>query len=156
MVVTVIQIKRLIETGTKLKAIASITLDNLVVIHDIKVLDDGNSLFLAMPSKAVKAAGFKDIIVHPINTETRQAFERLIFSAYNASIKEGKVYIDVKMKYDEIDNIFTQSSEEYEVVSFNDEFRNAHPQEPKYIAKKSNSFSQEKPKTNSFIKWLKS
>ena len=81
MLITAIQVRRLENTGTKLKGIASITLDNMIVIHDIKILKNNDVMFLAMPSKEVKARSFKDI-VHPINSATRQVIERLIFTAY--------------------------------------------------------------------------
>lgn len=81
MLITAIQVRRLENTGTKLKGIASITLDDMIVIHDIKILKNNDVMFLAMPSKEVKARSFKDI-VHPINSATRQVIEKLIFAAY--------------------------------------------------------------------------
>lgn len=81
MLITAIQVRRLENTGTKLKGIASITLDDMIVIHDIKILKNNEVMFLAMPSKEVKARTFKDI-VHPINSATRQVIEKLIFAAY--------------------------------------------------------------------------
>ena len=73
MIITAVRIKRMENTGSKLKGIASITLDNMIVIHDIRILEGNSARFLAMPSKAVRAGVFKDI-VHPISSEVRIAF----------------------------------------------------------------------------------
>lgn len=55
MLITAIQIRRTENSGTKMRGIASINLDNVVVIHDIKVLEADGKAFLAMPSKQTKA-----------------------------------------------------------------------------------------------------
>ena len=55
---------------SKLKAIASIIIDDCFVIHDIKVIEGNDEVFIAMPSRKTPDGEFKDI-AHPINTETR-------------------------------------------------------------------------------------
>lgn len=65
----------------KLKAYVSITLDGCFVIRDLKVIDGGDGLFVAMPSKRRKDGTFKDI-AHPLNAETRERFENTILDEY--------------------------------------------------------------------------
>lgn len=60
-----------------MRGIVSINLDNMIAIHDIKILQNNDDLFLAMPNRNTKAGGFKDS-VHPINAEVREAVERII------------------------------------------------------------------------------
>ena len=62
---------KLIESTGKLKAIAAVTIDGCFVVHDIKILQGTDSLFIAMPSRKAVDGTYKDI-VHPLNTETRE------------------------------------------------------------------------------------
>ena len=65
----------------KLKAVASVTIDNCFVIHDVKVLEGNEDFFIAMPSKKTPDGEYKDI-VHPINTETREMLRTSILAEY--------------------------------------------------------------------------
>ena len=94
MLITAIQIRRIENSGTKMRGVASINLDNMVVIHDIKVLEADGKSFLAMPSKQTKVGTFKDM-VHPINVRVREAFETLIIGGYEKAEKEGYTKIDL-------------------------------------------------------------
>ena len=67
----------------RMKAVASVTFDNEFVIHDIKVIESQNGLFIAMPSRKTPNGEFKDI-AHPINAETREKIQKAILDAYNA------------------------------------------------------------------------
>lgn len=93
MLITAIQIRRMENSETKMRGVASINLDNMVVIHDIKVLNADGKAFLAMPSKQTKVGTFKDV-VHPINASVREAFERLIIGGYEKAEKDGYTKID--------------------------------------------------------------
>ena len=73
---------RKVNSENRMKAVASITFDNEFVVHDIKVIESQNGLFIAMPSRKTPNGEFKDI-AHPINAETRKEFEDAIFEAYN-------------------------------------------------------------------------
>jgi stage V sporulation protein G len=64
-----------------MKAIVSVTFDNEFVVHDIKVIDGQNGLFIAMPSRKTPDGEFKDI-AHPINTETREKIQAAILAEY--------------------------------------------------------------------------
>ncbi len=78
---------RKVESDSKLKAIASITIEDYFVIHDIKIIEGKDSLFIAMPSRKTKEGEYKDI-AHPINTETRTAMSETILAAYNKMLEE--------------------------------------------------------------------
>lgn len=73
---------RLVEKeGSKLKAIASITIDECFVVHDIKVIEGREGFFISMPSRKTPDGEYRDI-VHPINTETREQIINAILEAY--------------------------------------------------------------------------
>ena len=70
---------------SKLKAVASITIDDCFVIHDIKVIEGTEGYFIAMPSRKTGEGEYKDI-AHPINTETRQEVIDAVLEAYKTQI----------------------------------------------------------------------
>lgn len=88
MQVTDIRIRRIAKEG-KMKAIVSVTLDDAFVVHDIKVIEGEKGLFIAMPSRRASDGEFRDI-AHPINTETREHLQSLIFEKYTESLKESE------------------------------------------------------------------
>ena len=69
MQITDVRIRKVKNEG-KMKAIASITIDQEFVVHDIKVIDGENGLFIAMPSRKMSDGEFRDI-AHPLVSETR-------------------------------------------------------------------------------------
>ena len=75
---------RIVKNETsKIKASVSITIDDVFVVHDIKVIDDNNGgYFIAMPSRKTPDGEFKDI-VHPINTETREEIKAIVLKAFD-------------------------------------------------------------------------
>ena len=80
MQITDIRVRKIEKEG-KLKAVASITIDNEFVVHDIKVIDGEKGLFIAMPSKKTSDGEYRDI-AHPIKTEMREDLIKAILSAY--------------------------------------------------------------------------
>ena len=70
----------------KVKAYTSITFDNILVVHGIKILDGKKGIFVAMPSRR-SGDKFKDL-VHPLNTEFRKVIQDRILSEYEKTIKE--------------------------------------------------------------------
>lgn len=70
------------ENSNKMKAIASITIDGVFVVHDIKILEGEKGMFIAMPSRKLSDGEFRDI-AHPINTETREMLQEMILNKYN-------------------------------------------------------------------------
>jgi len=86
MEITEIKIYPVNEEGP-LKAYVSIVLDSGFAVHDLKVIQSDQRLFVAMPNKKDKSGIWRDI-VHPINQETRERFEKEILSRYQAIIAE--------------------------------------------------------------------
>lgn len=78
---------RKLSTDGKMKAIVSITFDDEFVIHDIKVIEGQNGLFIAMPSRKTPDGEFK-YIAHPINTDTREKIQISILDAYKKAVLE--------------------------------------------------------------------
>ncbi|MBP3345079.1 MAG: septation regulator SpoVG [Clostridia bacterium] len=71
----------------KLKGIASITIDECFVVHDVKIINGKDGLFISMPSKK-KADGEHTDIAHPIKTETREEIKTAVLDAYNKALSE--------------------------------------------------------------------
>lgn len=65
-----------------MKAVVSITFDNMFVVHDIKIIESKDKLFVAMPSRRTQDGEFKDI-AHPINSEMREVLQQEIIKKYN-------------------------------------------------------------------------
>lgn len=70
----------------KLKAFVTITIDNCLVIKDLKVIKGESSYFIAMPAKQTNGGRYMDI-VHPLNKETRLLFEEVILGEYERVTK---------------------------------------------------------------------
>lgn len=69
------------EDNYKVKGIASITIDDSFVVHDIKIIETQSGLYVAMPSRRMPSGEFKDI-AHPINAETRELIQKAILNEY--------------------------------------------------------------------------
>jgi stage V sporulation protein G len=76
---------RKIEKEGKMKAVASITIDDEFVVHDIKVIEGEKGLFIAMPSRKATDGEYKDI-AHPIRSETRALLQDKILEKYKTEI----------------------------------------------------------------------
>ena len=82
MKITEVRIRKVKKDDSKLKAVASITIDDVFVVHDIKVIDGNEGNFIAMPSRKTPDGEYKDI-VHPLNTETREMIRNVILAEYD-------------------------------------------------------------------------
>ncbi|WP_067729704.1 septation regulator SpoVG [Oceanobacillus damuensis] len=80
MEVTDVRLRR-VNTEGRMRAIASITLDQEFVVHDIRVIDGNSGLFVAMPSKRTPDGEFRDI-AHPINSGTRSKIQDAVLEEY--------------------------------------------------------------------------
>lgn len=78
---------RKVETDGRMKAIASITIDDEFVVHDIRVIDGNEGLFVAMPSKRTPDGEFRDV-AHPINSNARTKIQDAVLTAYYLSVEE--------------------------------------------------------------------
>ncbi|EAF2194480.1 septation protein SpoVG [Listeria monocytogenes] len=83
MEITDVRLRR-VETDGRMKAISSITIDGEFVIHDIRVIDGNEGLFVAMPSKRTPDGEFRDI-AHPINSGTRAKIQEAVLAAYEVA-----------------------------------------------------------------------
>lgn len=82
MQVTDVRIRKINNEG-KMKAVVSVTFDNCFVVHDIKIIEGQNGLFIAMPSRKTPEGEFKDI-AHPINQEMRDLVQKAVIEKYEA------------------------------------------------------------------------
>ncbi len=71
-----------VDGQNRLKAIAAITIDDCFVVHELRVIEGDNGLFVAMPSRKRSSGEYKDI-AHPINQETRKMIENKVIEVYN-------------------------------------------------------------------------
>jgi stage V sporulation protein G len=85
MEITDVRIRKVTDEG-KMKAIVSITFDEEFVVHDIKIIDGQNGLFIAIPSRKVNEGDFRDI-AHPILSETREKIKNAIFQEYEKTLQ---------------------------------------------------------------------
>ena len=86
MQITDIRVRKMYDEG-KMKAIVSVTFDDQFVVHDIKVIEGDNGIFIAMPSRKMPNNEFKDI-AHPINIETRTEIQEKVLKAYEEKLNE--------------------------------------------------------------------
>ena len=82
MEITDIRIKKVASEG-KMKAVASVTFDNAFAVHDVKVIEGLEKLFVAMPSRRTPDGEYRDI-AHPINSDMRNMLESKVLAAYDA------------------------------------------------------------------------
>ena len=85
MEITDLKIRKMMTDG-RLRAIVSITLDQMLAVHDIKVVQGESRLFVAMPSRKDEKGIFRDI-VHPISAQAREYLEKQILAAYQEQLR---------------------------------------------------------------------
>ena len=81
MKITSVTVRKIEKENSRMKGIASVLIDDCFAVHDIRIIEGDNGLFIAMPSRPVATGGYRDT-AHPINAETRQMFEKAILKAY--------------------------------------------------------------------------
>ena len=86
MKITDVKIRKLFDEGP-MKAIASVTFDGQLAVHDIKVINARDKFFIVMPSRKNPDGTFRDI-VHPINAASRNMLETAVINAYYEKLKE--------------------------------------------------------------------
>ncbi len=84
--ITDVRIRKINDEG-RMKAIVSITFDDEFVVHDIKIIDGQNGLFIAMPSRRMGEGDFRDI-AHPLSSEVREKIKTAIFAEYDRLLAE--------------------------------------------------------------------
>lgn len=84
--ITDVRVRKMMKESN-LKAVASITIDDDFVVHDIKVVEGEKGLFIAMPSRKAADGEYRDI-AHPINSATRSNIQELVLDAYEKVLME--------------------------------------------------------------------
>ena len=84
---TNVSIRKSDREDSRMKAIASVLLDDEFAVHDIRIIEGTKGLFIAMPSRKTSSGGYRDI-AHPISQEVRTMFEKEILDAYEKSLNE--------------------------------------------------------------------
>ena len=82
--ITDVRIRRIEEEG-RLKAVVSVTFDEEFVVHDMKIIDGDNGLFVAMPSRKSSDGVYRDI-AHPINGDMRSILMDAILEKYDQEL----------------------------------------------------------------------
>lgn len=86
MQITDVRVRKVTKEG-KMRAVVSITIDDVFVVHDIKVIEGDKGLFIAMPSRKAADGEYRDI-AHPITTEARAKIQELILEKYQEVASE--------------------------------------------------------------------
>lgn len=84
--ITDVRVRKVNDEG-KMKAVVSITFDDEFVVHDIKIIEGQNGLFIAMQSRKMGEGDFRDI-AHPLTSETRNRIKDAIFAEYEKTLSE--------------------------------------------------------------------
>ena len=87
MQITDLRVRKITKEG-KMKAVVSVTFDEIFVVHDIKVIEGEKGLFIAMPSRRSGDGEYRDI-AHPINSEMRDKLQKEILEKYEEAVKEN-------------------------------------------------------------------
>ena len=82
MQITSVNVRKIEKEGSRMKGIASVLLDDSFAVHDIRIIEGDNGLFLFFSSRKTATGGYRDID-HPINPDVRKMFEDAILKAYN-------------------------------------------------------------------------
>lgn len=82
MKVTSVNVHKIEKEGSRMKGIASIVLDDSFAVHDIRIIEGDNGLFIAMPSRKTATGNYRDI-AHPINPDVRQMLQDAILESYD-------------------------------------------------------------------------
>ena len=90
MKITDVRVRLVNKDDSKLKAVASITIDDCFVVHDVKIIDGNDGFFIAMPSRKTADGEFKDV-AHPIKSKTRNEIIESVLEAYKNEVAKAVV-----------------------------------------------------------------
>ena len=93
MQVTSVSVRKIEKEGSRMKGIASVLLDECFAVHDIRIIEGDNGLFIAMPSRKAGDGEYRDI-AHPINSETRDRIQKIILEKYEIALAEEEEDIE--------------------------------------------------------------
>ena len=87
--ITDVKVRLVGNEGGKLKGVATIVIDDSVAVHDIKLIEGNDGIFMAMPSKKMPDGEYKDL-VHAINSQTREYIKESVMNAYKKAVLEAQ------------------------------------------------------------------
>ncbi len=82
MQITSVSVHKVEKEGSRMKGKASVVIDDSFAVHDIRIIEGDNGLFIAMPSRKTATGAYRDI-AHPINPDARKLFQDAIIEEYN-------------------------------------------------------------------------
>ena len=85
MEITSVTVRKVDKEGSRMRGIASVLLDDSFAVHDIRIIEGENGLFIAMPSRKTSKGNYRDV-AHPITTECRKMFDDAILTEYQKQI----------------------------------------------------------------------
>ncbi len=88
--ITGIKVRKILDNG-RLRGIVSVTFDEVFAVHDIKIVQGGSRLFVAMPSRRDENGEYRDI-VHPITPQARERIEEQVLDAYLEEVSRRSQY----------------------------------------------------------------
>jgi stage V sporulation protein G len=86
MQITDIRVRKVFGDG-KLKAYVTVTFDDCFVVHNVKIIESSNGVFIAMPSRKTKTGEYKDV-AHPINPDFRAELQNKILEAFESGVDD--------------------------------------------------------------------
>ncbi len=93
MEITDIRVRKVAGEG-KLKAYVTVTFDDCLVVHNVKIIEGKNGVFIAMPSRKTRAGEYKDV-AHPINPEFRTELQTKILEKYDSGNVQDDLSVDL-------------------------------------------------------------
>jgi len=81
-----VKIRKMYDEG-RMKALVSVTIDDVFAVHDIKVIEGPQRVFVAMPSRKEDGGSFRDV-VHPITKEAREELEKAVLNSYYEALSQ--------------------------------------------------------------------
>lgn len=87
MEITSVKVRKIEKENSRMKGIASIVIDDSFAVHDIRIIEGDNGVFVAMPSRRTNTGGYRDI-AHPLNSDVRKLFQDKILEEYENPTEE--------------------------------------------------------------------
>ncbi len=82
MEITEVRLRRASGRG-RVRALASVTFDDALVVHGVQVIEGPSGLFVAMPARRTERGEYRDV-AHPVTAEARERLQRVVLEAFGA------------------------------------------------------------------------
>lgn len=86
-----VKVRKLFKEAGALKAVVSVTFEDMIAAHDIKVVENEKGRFMLMPTHSFKVKDGKEVthdVFHPVNAKARAELQEAVFAAYEAALAE--------------------------------------------------------------------